>query len=111
MEEEFKTVVPGVMVSKKITISIPHPDPCWIIASAKGSRIVMVSGNQSDLLVFSSQKNAEELMIGEDYKGYSIEKFSWDELVDVFGTRFNSVLVDKKKEDGFYNCVPLQKGI
>lgn len=105
----FRKVAPGVFVNKKITVSIPHPDPCWVIVEKEGSDVVMVS--DGNLLVFSDAEKAKKVMEGESEDSYFIEKFSWDNLVDKFGKRLSSTLVDKENKPGFYQSVPLQKGI
>lgn len=108
MKSKFKEIAPGVMVGKKITFSFPHPDPCWIIKSKEHEGVLTGSGA---LLIFSDEEKAKGLMEKEPEDSYLIEKFSWDVLVDTFGGTFSSVTVDKKNEAGFYQSVPLQKGI
>ncbi len=108
MESKFKEAAPGVMVGKKITVSFPHPDPCWIIRS-KEHEGVLASGGA--LLIFSDEEKAKSLMEEKQEDSYFITKFSWDDLVDVFSNAFSSVTVDKKNEAGFYQSIPLQKGI
>ena len=108
MESKFKKVAPGVMVSKKLTFSMPHPDLCYIIKS-KEHKGVLTGGGA--LLIFSDEEKAKSVMEKEPEGSYFIEKFSWDALVDTFGGTFSSVTVDKKNEAGFYQSVPLQKGI
>jgi hypothetical protein len=104
----FKEVVPGILVNEKFKVSIPHPDPCWIIRSPEDN-LCFVSGDH--LLVFSNEEKANALMKEWSGAQYKLKQYSWDDLVDVFKVRFRQVLVDCEKESGFYSLVPLQKGI
>lgn len=105
----FKKVAPGVFVNKKITVSIPHPDPCWIIENKERTRVVL--GSDGSLLVFSTPEKAKNVMQGKSEDEYSIEEYTWDDLVDIFSFRISLVVVDKENKPGFYQSVPLQKGI
>ena len=113
----FREVVPGVMVNtdSRIKISIPHPDPCWIIRDAARENTMTVGGR---LAVFSGEVKAHAFMTREPDGSheqpdgsYVLEKMSWDELVDQYSERFPDTLVDHRGVEGFYSVVPLQKGI
>ncbi len=107
-DDAFRQVAPGVFVNKKITVSIPHPDPCWIIENKEKTSVL---GSDDSLLVFSTPEKAKNFMESEFEDEYSIEEYTWDDLVDIFSPRISLVVVDKENESGFYQSVPLQKGI
>lgn len=106
----FEEVVPGLMVNKGsgITVSIPHPDPAFVINNPEGTA-VLASGNS--LLIFSDDEGAKHYMRDQDGSSYAVKEYTWEDLVDAFKRKFPDAIVDHKGEDGFYQTVPLRKGI
>lgn len=109
--EGFEEVVPGVMVNKRrgFTVSIPHPDPAWVIRNTEET--ACLGDGQGVLYVFSSEELAKRYIEKVEVKGGFPKPYAWDELVDAFGKAYHSVLVDHTGEAGFYSNVPLRKGI
>lgn len=106
----FEEIAPGVSVNTKRgwKISIPHPDPVWVIRNKEETA---TSGDYGTLFVFSSEELANKYIEKTNLKGGFPKRFTWNELVDKFGSSRQDVLVDHKGEVGFYSNVPLKKGI
>jgi hypothetical protein len=110
-EEGFEEVVPGVLVNKSsgFKVSIPHPDPCWVIRNPeKTATMVTKSGS---LAIFSDEEKANTYMKDWKKEDFVLEAYGWDDLVDKFGKQFADAIVDHSGEPGFYQNVPLKKGI
>jgi hypothetical protein len=104
----FKFIGPGIAVSGNVTVSIPHPDPCWVIRSPDKKNVWAI--NDRILLIFSNEEKAKAFM--KDFKEECLaESFSWDTLVDTFGKNFGTAMLDHEGKEGFYQTIPIRKGI
>jgi hypothetical protein len=63
------------------------------------------------LLVFSNEQKANDFMNNRPRIDHRLKQYSWDELVDKFGGRYSNAVVDHRGKIGFYQVVPLRKGI
>ena len=90
--------------------SQPHPDPCWMISDPENMNMAPWATNRS-LLVFSDEEKARTFLKSWPAVNHQLKEYSWDELVDKFGSRYPRVMVDFKNEPGLYSIIPLQKGI
>ena len=106
---DLKKVAPGIMVGARFTVSIPHPDPCWVISNP--DKTAAMTNGESSLLVFSDEEKLHNFMKEAPKDSYIASKYSWDDLVDTFNEQCSQVLVDHEGVPGFYQTVPLQKGI
>ncbi|MFZ2253103.1 MAG: hypothetical protein WAW13_02930 [Minisyncoccia bacterium] len=109
----FIQAAPGLLVSDQFTVSIPHPDPCWVIENPVGTEVLASSDFQ--LLVFSTEellqsfmKAAEVYVLGG---GIGPVRFTWDELVDKCGEQYTEAIIDHEGKAGYYQSAPLRKGI
>jgi hypothetical protein len=108
----LKKVTPEVLVNENrgVKLSMPHPDPCWVIRNLEKTG-TMADGNGS-LVVFSDEEKANAYMTKDGPEdNYVLEEYCWDDLVDKFSSGYSEVIVDHKGESDFYLSVPLQKGI
>lgn len=109
----FIQAAPGLLVSDQFTVSIPHPDPCWVIENEEGNEVMVTSDFQ--LLGFTTEELLRSFMEAAEVPalgcGVKPVCFTWDELVDKCGGRHTEVIIDHKGAAGFYQSAPLRKGI
>ena len=107
----FRRLAPGLLVSDQFKVDIPHPDPCWVLANSRGIGAATEGGK---LLVFSTEELTRSFMntANVPIDEYVPTRLSWDELVDKHKPLgYTGTTVDHKGTAGFYQSVPLEKGI
>ena len=103
-------IIPGVTISvgSNETVSIPHPDPCFVILDRKQTLVKIMKRN---ILIFSSKDLARGFMGNGETKLYVIKEYSWNDFVNRFKNEYKYAVVDHKGKAGFYPVVPVQKDI
>jgi hypothetical protein len=106
----FTEVAPGVLVNEGVSVSIPHPDPCWVIENKAKT---MVLGTGLEMLVFSSEQAVSSFLNnGLTPKEVLVtSQYSWDEVVDLFSPFHSHCIVDHTGLTGFFQKAPLRKDI
>lgn len=108
-EDEWTEVVPGLLVSPGVKVTIPHPDECWYISNLTDTSTIQ-SGDK--LLVFTTADGASRYIDSEEVEGAKVVgPLTWEELVDAFQGMTPAVILDHTGEDGFYETVPLRTDI
>jgi hypothetical protein len=106
----FTQVAPGVLVNTdKFSVSISHPDHCFILTDTKKTGVM---SNDGSLLIFSQEELANNYLKAVGRAGTLVAvSFSWEKLVDKFGRYYKTASLDQTGEDGFFERIPLRKGI
>ncbi len=107
----FIKVVGGLLVSDQFAVSIPHPDPCWVIETKKGDAIV--DDGKGKLYGFSTQERVRTFLQANagSADSYVPISYTWDELVDKCELTHAAAIIDSNGKSGLYQSVPLRKGI
>ncbi len=110
----IRQIAPGVTVIEEgeigVEISIPHPDPCWVVEMRDGR----VIGSRESLLVFSSDEKAAAFITTASAKKALNDdcvprQYPWNEVVDQFAGQFEAATLDHRGVAGCYRSIPLQK--
>ncbi len=104
----LRQVAPGILVSEGIKVTIPHPDPCWVIESPDKTQVY---GQDGQIFIFSQEEHLQIFTKAADLAEYVAVSYTWDALVDRHGALNTRAIVDHTGNPGFYAVVPLEKGI
>ena len=107
----LKRVADVLFVSDHLKVEIPHPNPCWILVDSRGMAAATEDGK---ILVFSAEELIQSFTEIAHVPAGQLEPtcLSWDEMVDKYKPLdYTGTIVDHKGTAGFYQSVPLEKGI
>ncbi len=102
--EPFREVVPGLLVAQDFKVTIPHPDPCFVISDKQDKNSWSVD---KSLAVFSSEQRALTYIKKTNLADTMVKSYSWNDLIKKFANKFADCLVDPKGEEGYLDVVPL----
>jgi hypothetical protein len=102
----IRQVEPGRAVSDDIIVSVPPPDPCWVLELKNGAGAA-VAQDTGCIYVFSSEKHLQAYaeVRRVPMNEYTPIAYAWNDLVAKCKRCFPGATIDHAGAPGFYRTI------